>query len=288
MTARIIDLKQLKKGGAPAEKFVPEKNPPLPKIATQRTFLSQKPAPTPAANLSKKEIPQKEEFRLKPEAEISPERPKNKFFFALAEKGGKHELTTSEKPIEPKISSTEDTASMQSEETTEDPLSEGESGTVYAMSDETSLIAWRSLEYNLPENGRDQAILVGIVAAGFFIGSIVIQNYLLAAIVGLAYSILYIYSVRKPLMIDFAVTRRGIKIGHHMYEYDTLGSFWIFYDPPEQKELSLQSKKMLMPYIKIPIENVNPTALRNALLKYIPEKKQEESVFDVLGRRFGL
>ncbi len=294
MTSRIIDLKQLKKTAeAPEQKSDMAKKTP-PKKMLQKNALIQKSMEEVRNELPEK--PQKkEEFRMRPEAETFLDRPGSKFLFKLAEKGKRQELpAVEEEPkddtvlaggFEDSVSRAEDRPKKTRREQAK--KEEPEFETVYESSDETALLSWRSLEYIQPENGKERAILAGILAAGFFIGSLIIKNYLLAIIIGLAYSIIYIYSVRKPLMIDFALTRRGIQVGNRVYEYDNLKSFWVFYAPPELKELSVQSKKTLMPYIKIPIENVNPTQLRSILLKYIPEKKQEESVVDVAARRIG-
>ena len=151
----------------------------------------------------------------------------------------------------------------------------------------TSLISWQAPEYSQPQNSYERAVLAGIIAAWFFAGSLIIKNYLLAVIVFLAYAILYIYSVRKPLMVNFALTSRGIKIGSRLYEFEDLKSFWIFYEPPYQKELSIESKKVIMPYVKVPIPDVKPAELRRYLLKYLPERKHEESLTDILARRLG-
>lgn len=149
------------------------------------------------------------------------------------------------------------------------------------------LIKWQAPEYRERAYARERTILAGIILAGFFIGSLIIKNYLLAVIILLVYAVIYISSVRKPLMVDFAVTTAGIKIGSRLYEYHDLNSFWIFYEPPHHKELSLESKKVMMPFIMIPLTDVRPAELRMHLKKYLPEKKHEEALADILARGAG-
>ncbi len=65
-----------------------------------------------------------------------------------------------------------------------------------------------------------------------------------------------------------------------MYPWTELKSFWIFYRPPVQEEISFLSGRTMMPYIKIPLGDAGPEKLRNIVIKYIPEAEQKESLID--------
>jgi len=81
----------------------------------------------------------------------------------------------------------------------------------------------------------------------------------------------------------------GIRVDDYFYDYDNIRSFWIFYETEEEiRVLSLHSKKTFLPYIQIPIGNANPIKIRETLLQYLPEIKQELSVIDRLERMIGL
>ena len=91
-------------------------------------------------------------------------------------------------------------------------------------------------------------------------------------------------------MINFSLTDRGIIVhnpssekGGKMYPWSELDSFWIFYNPPVRRELSVKSKKTLMPYIKIQLaENLDPEKIKEVVAKFIPEEEQQESLIDNL------
>jgi len=255
----IIDLKQLKKELAENPPQILKPRPPKPprkyirktKIAAPETYLEIQ---GEAAVNKKPEIAT--EFE---KTALFSEKAEDEFLLSLSEKGVKETETAFGKDLTPEES--------------------------FGL---TTLMAWQAPEYSQPKNSYERVVLAGIIAAGFFAGALIIKNYLLAVIIFLAYAILYIYSVRKPLIVNFALTSRGFKIGSRLYEFADLKSFWIFYDPPGQKELSIESKKVMMPFIKIPLtDKVNPAELRRQLIKYIPEKKQEESLTDIMARRFG-
>jgi len=81
----------------------------------------------------------------------------------------------------------------------------------------------------------------------------------------------------------------GIKVDNYFYDYDDLKSFWIFYEAEEGiKVLSLHSKKTFLPHIHIPIGNANPILIREVLVHYLPEIRQELTIIDRLEKLIGL
>ena len=79
----------------------------------------------------------------------------------------------------------------------------------------------------------------------------------------------------------FAFTNRGVLIADRLYPWSELKSFWIFYSPIRH-ELSFESKKALMPYMKIPLGGVDPEKIKEIVSKFLPEVEQQESLIDNL------
>ena len=90
------------------------------------------------------------------------------------------------------------------------------------------------------------------------------------------------YGAKKPQIVNFSIKANGIQINKTLYTYDSIKSFWVYYDPPYKKELSIQSEKIFMPYIKIPLGDMDPNKVREALLKFKKEKEHQESLMDVV------
>ncbi len=79
----------------------------------------------------------------------------------------------------------------------------------------------------------------------------------------------------------------GLRIDHKDYSFEDFDSFWIFYDPPEVKELSLRGKNILSSAsLTLPLDDVDPVTLREYLIRFIPEKKQAETLVQALVRMF--
>ena len=125
----------------------------------------------------------------------------------------------------------------------------------------------------------------GLITIALFIWALWTRNIFFAFIIILGYFIVIAYAIKKPLNITVNITPEGVKIDRTFYSYNNLKSFWIFYTPPELKEISILSRKKVMPYIKIPLGEQDPIEVRKVLIQYLPEKKQDESLIDNLSRQ---
>ncbi len=124
-------------------------------------------------------------------------------------------------------------------------------------------------------------ILVSLVALGLFSDNFPLA--ILAILIGL---ILYLFEKKEAQSFNFSVTTEGIVAQDRLYKFSSLENFWIFYEPGGKKDLSLKSAKNFIPYIHIPLGDVDPTLLRKILLEFIPEVEHEEAVVDSLEMLF--
>ena len=129
--------------------------------------------------------------------------------------------------------------------------------------------------------------LFGIALIAYFA---FIENYLAAFFFFFA-GMLVAYAIyqRKPREVVCKIRAQGVQVNRDLYPYETLKSFWIFYDPPHHQELSIRSHKAFTGgYIKIPLGDEDPVKIREILTKFLPERKQEEALVDVFARLVGL
>lgn len=152
-----------------------------------------------------------------------------------------------------------------------------------------ALLEWDALEFD-PDPGR--SVLLFLFGLALLIGSAVVfflaPSFLFAVFLLIAGGLAVYYAFRLPRPIRCAITPRGVKVEERLYEFDGLQSFWVFYDPPLWKELSLLSRKTVMPYIRIPLGDLDPVRLREVLLPFLPEERQEESPVDIFAKHLGL
>lgn len=147
-----------------------------------------------------------------------------------------------------------------------------------------STIKWQAREFEYYSKDISWFMVSGLITLLLLIVAFFTKNFLLSILVILGYFTIIAYATKKPRKINFAITPRGVSINKTVYDFENLSSFWISYDPPQTNELSLRSRKKLMPYVKIPLANQNPVAIRAVLIQYIPEKKHKESSIDNLAK----
>jgi hypothetical protein len=139
------------------------------------------------------------------------------------------------------------------------------------------VVVWDAPEYHYTEKTADWYWVLGIIAAALVIIFIVFNNILLAILVALAAFVIGLYAHRKPEIVHHELQLRGVLVGDSFYEYHSLDSFWIENDPVSPK-IILKSKKLLMPYIIIPAEDVSLNELHDYLIRRLPAVEHHEPV----------
>ena len=114
--------------------------------------------------------------------------------------------------------------------------------------------------------------------------ALLMQNYIFALIILLSSFLIAAQAVKKPRTVKFILTKEGLAIDEKMCLWQDIKSFWIF-EEPEIQAIGLETKKMSAPHLYIPLARQDAETIREILKKHIPEKKQEESLTDIIARR---
>lgn len=146
---------------------------------------------------------------------------------------------------------------------------------------------WKAPEFIKKPKNKSWFIVPAIITIILGVFALFTENFLFLIAIVLAFFTFYVYANKEPRIIKFKINEKGIEIDKRFHDFESLSSFWIFYDPPEIKELSLRSKKTFLPYVRIPLADENPNPIRKFLLKFLPEKHHKESLIDIWIRRVG-
>lgn len=148
---------------------------------------------------------------------------------------------------------------------------------------ENSLFHWQAPEF-VP-SGWDKRWYLGatLILAAIVIYALISNSPVMAITFILIGLVGFIHLQKEPRILDFAVTNEGVIAGNEIYEFKEVRSFWIFYEPHIQV-LSLRMTGKVMPFIHIPIHEEDPVEIRELLLQFIPEVRQEPSLVDNLER----
>lgn len=143
------------------------------------------------------------------------------------------------------------------------------------------LFEWETPEYIEHKKGTDWYWWLSLIVVGLLIFAAYERSFLFVIFVVLGWFTIMLYSAKPPEIIRISIAQQGVIVGENMYLWTNIKSFWIF-EKIYKKEISLELKKAFMPYLKIPLGNIEPATVREILLKFIPEKEQEESLIDNL------
>lgn len=150
------------------------------------------------------------------------------------------------------------------------------------------LISWQAPEYeHQPKSVLWFVAFFIIMGALIFLG-VWWRSLTMIILILLGGGLIVFFSLREPVSRKFSLLPSGIKIDQELYKFSEFKSFWIFYDPPEVKEISFRRNALFSPKLIIPLADQDPSTVRKILLNYLPEKKEKESVTDNIARKLGL
>ena len=147
-------------------------------------------------------------------------------------------------------------------------------------------ISWQTQEYLHREKTADWYWIVGIITVSIALISIILSNIIFAILIIVSSFTLSLFASKKPETVEVEINLSGVTFGKTHYPYANLDSFWI-----ERREhtpkIILKSKKMLMPFIIIFIEDVPEEKVREILLQHLPEEEHIEPFLEKLLIYFG-
>ena len=149
-----------------------------------------------------------------------------------------------------------------------------------------SLISWNAYEHTYTEKGSEWYWSVGIITVTAAVLAVIFSNLIFAIFLLVGGFALAIHASKKPNIVEYSINDRGVVIGDRLYPFLELESFWIEHEHHEPHIL-IKSQKFFMPYLHIPIDEVNPEDVRTVLLKYIAETEHAEPVSLKLLERLG-
>lgn len=146
-------------------------------------------------------------------------------------------------------------------------------------------ISWNVLEHPNYQRGFAWYFCFIAIAVGFLIYAVLTHNFLFAFIVIMFGIIFLIHAGREPIVLNFALTEKGVVLGEKVYLWRELKKFYIIYEPPEVKTLYFEFAGM-RPRLSIPLDDQEPVKVREILLKFLREDlgKIEEPISEWLGR----
>jgi hypothetical protein len=137
-------------------------------------------------------------------------------------------------------------------------------------------IIWEAYEHHHTDRSSDWFWILGILTVAGTIASLLLGNTLLAIVIAIGGTLSGIGALREPHIIAYAVTARGIRINERLYPFTTLECFCIDEDHPQGTQLLVQSEKLFMPLLVIPVPEEFEEEIEEIIAARIPERHLEE------------
>jgi len=137
-------------------------------------------------------------------------------------------------------------------------------------------ITWEAPQHHHVEKGNDWFFALTIVIIALVIAAILFDSVLFALLIGLSGGALAVSAAKRPAIIPYAITVRGIKIEDRFYAYSSLDSYHIDEEDPRGPQLLIKSEKRLMPLIVMPL----PPDHIDEIEDILKEKLEEEELME--------
>lgn len=147
-------------------------------------------------------------------------------------------------------------------------------------------IFWVAHDANAQQKSGDWYFVLWTVALTAAIAAFLLNNPLFGLFLIIAAFSVTVYASRKPKLVNFGVTKRGVVADKLFYPFSGLSYFCIEEGVPTY--LVLQSKKMLQPLITLPIpDDADLDELHSFLSIFLEEKPLGVPIYQRIMDRIG-
>jgi hypothetical protein len=151
------------------------------------------------------------------------------------------------------------------------------------------VLRWSAYEHEHIERGSDWFWALGIIALSAAAMSVLFHDTLFGLLILIAAAAIGLLANSPPDLATFELSERGIRVNGTLHRFDEIISFWVEDEHHTGRPLLLiDTTKFLAPNLIIPIENVDPHAVRAFLKKRTNEVPMKEPFAHKIMEFFGV
>lgn len=147
-------------------------------------------------------------------------------------------------------------------------------------------LRWSAFEHEHIERGSDWFWALGVIAVSAALTSILFSNILFAVLILLAATTIGLIAQTPPHFHEFEISDKGIRITHTTYPYAVIVSFWVD-EELDEPLLLIDTTAFMAPNLVIPIGDVHPDDIREALRPHATEIPMKEPLAHKILEFFG-
>jgi hypothetical protein len=156
-------------------------------------------------------------------------------------------------------------------------------------SQKADIISWEAHEYPYQNKSPLWYLIFSIISTLLLVFALFTKSIITVITFSLIIILVYVFAKRKPNRITYQLAPNGILAGNMLFPYKNIKAFWVFYNPPHNKTLNLETTALINNHVVIQLGDQEPVAVKLFLRKYIFEDTdKEEGVTDVIARKLKL
>jgi len=148
-------------------------------------------------------------------------------------------------------------------------------------------ISWEAPQHHHVEKGNDWFLALAIIVIALVVVAILFDNVLFALMIGLAGGVLAVSAAKRPAIVPYAVSVRGVKVEDELFPFPVLTSYHIDEDDPRGPQLLISTKRRFDPLLVLPIPIDHVDGIEAILKERLPEEELHEPLFLKILELFG-
>jgi hypothetical protein len=148
-------------------------------------------------------------------------------------------------------------------------------------------ISWEAPQHRHVEKGNDWFFALAIIVGALVVVAVLLDNVLFALLLGIAGGVLAMSAARRPSIVPYAVTVRGVKVEDELFPYANLVSFHIDEEDARGPQLLIKTSRRSVPLLVLPIPPKHIDDIENILKEKLPEEILHEPLFLKILELFG-
>jgi hypothetical protein len=155
------------------------------------------------------------------------------------------------------------------------------------MEPQARSIKWEAPEHFYQKKGGDWYLILGIIIIALVVAAIIFGNVLFALLLVVSGIGIAMAAARKPAIVTFEVTVRGIKIADLLYNFSDLKAYYIDEEDIKGPQLLIQTQKRFTPLMVVPLPADYIDDVEDLLRNKLEEKTLREPIFMKIMERLG-
>ncbi len=133
-------------------------------------------------------------------------------------------------------------------------------------------VSWEAPQHHHVEKGNDWFFALAIIVIALVVVAILIDNVLFALLIGIAGGVLAMSAAKRPAIVPYAVSVRGVKVEDELFPYSTLTAFHIEEENPRGPQLLIRTNRRTIPLLVLPIPPEHVDDIEDILKERLPEE----------------